>query len=186
MKYCLLAVVAFFCLIGSWAFADSQKPTVLNPKFAETIDRTIADIKAPLIGVNALHTLLQNDQKKPVLYLIDSREKKEFSVSRIAGAVNFPYDSFTIDDVDLSQLRGKTVIVYCSIGYRSGKIAEALRAAGVKSVFNLYGGIFEWSNRGLPLVDAKGLSTKQVHAYSRSWGKWIDKGEKVFPGFFDW
>ncbi len=48
------------------------------------------------------------------------------------------------------------VVVYCSVGYRSEKIAEKLKAAGYKNVFNLYGGIFEWENQNLPVYDSNG------------------------------
>lgn len=71
------------------------------------------------------------------------------------------------------------VIVYCSVGYRSERIGEKLQDAGFINVQNLYGGIFKWVNEGMPVYNSIG-PTKQVHGYSRSWGVWLQKGEKVY------
>jgi 3-mercaptopyruvate sulfurtransferase SseA len=70
--------------------------------------------------------------------------------------------------------------VYCSVGYRSEKVSEQLRQAGYQTVYNLYGGIFEWKNQGHPVVNAEGEPTERVHAYNRSWGVWLKKGDKVY------
>tara|TARA_B100000768_G_C11171243_1_gene328804 strand:+ start:178 stop:360 length:183 start_codon:yes stop_codon:yes gene_type:complete len=40
------------------------------------------------------------------------------------------------------------IIVYCTIGYRSEKISEELKLKGYKYVYNLYGGIIQWVNKG--------------------------------------
>src|SRR5688572_1611294 len=60
---------------------------------------------------------------------IDAREWSEYSVSHIQHA----YWSGS-DDFDLKRLTGVSkalkLVVYCSVGYRSEKIAEKLIAAG--------------------------------------------------------
>lgn len=63
-----------------------------------------------------------------------------------------------------------TVIVYCSVGYRSSQMAERLRKAGVANVFNLDGSIFQWANEGRPLQKA-GEPAKVVHPYNKTFGK---------------
>ena len=73
-----------------------------------------------------------------------------------------------------------TIVVYCSVGYRSEKVGERLKKAGFKKVLNLYGGIFDWVNKGFPVYDNSGNQTKKVHAYDKSWGKWLTKGEKIY------
>jgi hypothetical protein len=71
-------------------------------------------------------------------------------------------------------------VVYCTVGVRSEKVGEKLKAAGYQNVRNLYGSIFEWVNQGNPVVDNQGKPTQQVHAYSRVWGVWLNKGEKIY------
>ena len=112
------------------------------------------------------------------LIFLDAREPEEFAVSHLAGAIPVGYDHFTLATLpDLP--KDAPLVVYCSVGYRSEKVTEQLRAAGYTHVSNLYGGIFEWVNQNHPVVDAAG-PTERVHAYSRTWGVWLRKGKKVY------
>jgi rhodanese-related sulfurtransferase len=110
---------------------------------------------------------------------LDAREPREFEVSHISGAIPVGYDHFDVRQLPDSLPKDQPVVVYCSVGYRSEKIAEKLKKAGFTKVSNLYGGIFEWVNQGHPVVDASGV-TQSVHAYDRSWGIWLKKGKKVY------
>lgn len=111
--------------------------------------------------------------------LLDARAMNEFKVSHIPGAQFVGYDEFEIESLkNLS--KDKKIIIYCSMGYRSEKIAEKLKAEGFKEVYNLYGGIFEWVNQGNKIVDSTNRSTDRVHAYSRTWGIWLNRGQKIY------
>jgi rhodanese-related sulfurtransferase len=125
-------------------------------------------------------TVVQPEQAaemEGVLFL-DAREPREFEVSHIDGARCVGYDDFDINAIsDLD--KSKPVIVYCSVGYRSEKIGEKLLDDGFTDVYNLYGGIFHWVNTDQPVVSSEG-KTNAVHAYNEKWGKWLEKGEKVY------
>jgi rhodanese-related sulfurtransferase len=110
---------------------------------------------------------------------IDSREAAEYKVSHLPGALWVGYEQ-----ADFSALKGldkdTPLIVYCSVGYRSEKIAEKLQKMGFTDVHNLYGGIFEWVNRQQAVVDQQEQPTDSVHAYNRIWGVWLHQGVKVY------
>lgn len=109
---------------------------------------------------------------------LDAREPREYAVSHVQNAVFVGYDHF--DEKAVAQLaKDQPILVYCSVGYRSEKIAERLRKQGFTQVSNLYGGIFEWVNEGLPVWNEQGR-TEAVHAYNRKWGIWLKKGKKVY------
>lgn len=109
---------------------------------------------------------------------VDAREKEEFEVSHLQGAIHVGYDYFS--DTALQNIsKDDSVIVYCSVGYRSEKIAEKMQKMGFSHVYNLYGGIFEWKNQGRSVVNEMG-KTNKVHAYSKTWGVWLRQGEKVY------
>ncbi len=113
------------------------------------------------------------------LILLDTRAYEEYEVSHIKGAIWVGYDEFQpkmIEEFD----KNLKVVVYCSVGYRSEKIGERLKSLGFVDVYNLYGGIFEWINKDQPVYDIDNNLTDDVHAYSREWGIWLDKGEKVY------
>lgn len=118
-------------------------------------------------------------KKDSSIVILDTREKEEYTVSHILNAKNVGYDHFEIDSLK-NISRNTRIIVYCSVGYRSERIGEKLLKNGYTQVNNLYGGIFEWVNNDYPVVDMNNRQTNKVHAYSKLWGKWLIKGEKVY------
>ncbi|WP_246202806.1 rhodanese-like domain-containing protein [Fulvivirga lutimaris] len=144
----------------------------------KTFDEKITSLlnnTVPVIKEEELSKRLQSEH----INLLDARSKEEFEVSHIDGAKFIDYDSF-----DKEMLKGlsidDTVVVYCSVGYRSEKIGEKLQKLGYKNVLNLYGGIFDWKNKGHEVVDTKGIQTDSVHTYNKSWSQWLYKGVKVY------
>lgn len=110
---------------------------------------------------------------------VDARETKEYNVSHIENAVHVGYDSLDLSalkDVDKKQ----KIVVYCSVGYRSEKVTQKLIEAGYVNAQNLYGGIFEWKNQNGAVVNGKGIETDTLHGYSKTWGIWLNNGEKVY------
>lgn len=126
----------------------------------------------PLVTVGEL-------KKMPDVVLLDTRARSEYDVSHLPNAQWVGYDDF-----DLKRVRNipkqANVVLYCSVGYRSERVGEKLLAAGYTHVHNLYGSLFEWVNEGNPVVDKQGKPTERVHAYSRLWGIWLKRGNKVY------
>ncbi len=110
--------------------------------------------------------------------ILDTREKEEFEVSHLKGADWVGYDTFSIKNV-ASLDKNKPVLVYCTVGARSQDIGKRLKDVGFKEVYNLYGGLIEWANEEKPIFH-HGSQTNKVHTYSKSWGIWLTKGEKVY------
>lgn len=130
----------------------------------------------PYISVNETRMLQINED----VILLDAREREEFEVSHLPSAHYIGFKEFSDDQISaLIPDKKLPIIVYCSIGIRSEKIGEKLKKMGYKNVRNLYGGIFEWSNSDLPLVDMQGDTTKRVHIYSNEWASYLKKGIKV-------
>ncbi|MDX5436227.1 MAG: rhodanese-like domain-containing protein [Pontibacter sp.] len=131
----------------------------------------------PLIKPQVLYLQLSK-AKKPAFILLDARSEREYQVSHLPNARYVGYEEFSLAQLQ-SMPKDARLVVYCSVGYRSEKIGEKLKAAGFTNVYNLYGGIFEWVNRGYTVQNAKG-PTQKVHVFSKSWGVWLTKGEKVY------
>ena len=117
-----------------------------------------------------------SEVKNSQVLFVDAREKEEFEVSHIPGAIHSGYDHFNAD-LFKSVNKDTPIVVYCSVGYRSEKIAEKLKTMGFSNVRNLYGGIFLWKDSGLEVVNSRG-STQDVHTYSEKWSKWLKTGNK--------
>jgi rhodanese-related sulfurtransferase len=116
----------------------------------------------------------QND-----VVLLDTRAKREYEVSHLPQARWVGYEEFDLKKVE-NLPKDTPIVVYCTVGVRSERVGEKLKAAGYRNVRNLYGSIFEWVNQDNPVVDNQGKPTQKVHAYSRTWGVWLNKGEKVY------
>lgn len=110
---------------------------------------------------------------------LDTREPDEYKVSHLPKAKLVGYDDFKLSSVAKIP-KQDTIIVYCSVGYRSERIGEQLQKAGYKHVFNLYGGIFNWKNHDGTILDASGKPTEKVHTYNKDWSRFLKKGEKVY------
>ncbi len=117
--------------------------------------------------------------KKESAIFIDAREKKEYKVSHIKNSIWVGYDYLNLKPMK-KLAKDTEIIVYCSVGYRSEKVAEKLKEKGFTNVSNLYGGIFEWKNNDFPIVNDNQDTTEKVHAYNKVWGIWLNKGEKVY------
>jgi sodium/bile acid cotransporter 7 len=93
---------------------------------------------------------------------IDVREEREQQVSMLPGAVT--EKQFLKDP---GRYRDRTLIAYCTISYRSGKLAERLKARGI-ALFNLKGGLLAWVHAGGKVYDQNG-ETRRIHVYGRKW-----------------
>lgn len=162
-------LAGIFILVLFFQRATAQFPksaSCQNPEFDNKVNSYLS-YSVPVIDVEKAFS-----QKESIIFL-DAREKSEFTVSHIPGARYVGYYAFNLKNhQDLP--KDKIIVVYCSIGYRSEKIAEKLRKAGYEKVYNLYGSIFEWINRGHPVVNNQG-QVMEVHSYNKKWSQWITR-----------
>ncbi len=155
-----ILILALIPLLGS-----AQNPKGFDEMCKGYIEETI-----PLVSSEQLS---QDINDKNGVVVLDAREETEFRVSHIKGALNVGYDRLNLRVVKRLPKDAK-IVIYCSIGYRSEKVGEKLKKAGYTNVYNLYGGIFDWSNNGYPLENMGGSPTRKVHGYDQEWGKWIN------------
>lgn len=112
----------------------------------------------PDVSVEELIAMRENSD----IVLVDRREKKEQEVSMIPGAITS--DEF---EKNIEQYKDKPIVVYCTIGSRSGKYARRLIKKGMRA-YNLKGSILAWTHAGKELV-SEGEETRRVHVYGRKW-----------------
>lgn len=114
--------------------------------------------------------LASSTNSKP--QLLDVREEVEYSISRLPGAKRI--DPRAKADAILNQIEtNRPVVVYCSVGYRSSRLATQLINAGFTNVVNLEGSIFEWANNGYALERDNGEPTDKVHPYSPAFARML-------------
>lgn len=162
----------FFILLALFTISScSGQKTVTDTSYGimlhTLLEHNVNEISVAEIPKNTSNTIF-----------LDTREKEEYNISHIKNAIWVGYDN-----QDLSKLsfpKSTKIIAYCSVGYRSEKTTQRLNNLGYTNVSNLYGGLFEWVNQDHPIYSTSKVETKKVHAYSYSWGKWLNKGIKVY------
>lgn len=111
--------------------------------------------------------LSQAEVESPLL--LDARTADEYGVSHLKGAQHVPaqeLDSFLQEN---AATQTSPIVVYCSVGYRSARLAQQLQDRGYRQVFNLEGSLFEWVNNGHPVYQGE-QPVQQVHPYNQRWG----------------
>ena len=97
------------------------------------------------IDAGVLHTLIKANQA----LVIDVRETDEFAAGHIPGAINMPLSTFQASKLPAAE--GKTVILNCLGGKRSGQALDACAAARAAVDTHLAGGFGAWKSAGLPV-----------------------------------
>jgi len=136
--------------------ADARKKTAVYEMYAgyredfpEVTDITPKEV---------MELLARN--KKVVL--VDVRTPEEQRVSMLPGAI-------TREELlsNLDAYRDHVIIGYCTISYRSGKLAQELSKKGI-TMRNLTGGLLAWIHEG-GKVYSQGKETQRVHVYGSKW-----------------
>jgi rhodanese-related sulfurtransferase len=105
--------------------------------------------------------------------LVDVRTDSERAISMIPGAIS--REEFERRREELGE---RTVVTYCTIGYRSGLYAEELKQEGWDA-YNLEGSILAWTHAGQGL-EQDGQQTRRLHVYGRKWDLAADDYETVW------
>ena len=108
----------------------------------------------------------------PPPVLLDVRAPDEYEVSHLRGARRALTEAEAVDALRGAR-KDERIVVYCSVGLRSARLARALQARGFTNVYNLEGSIFQWANEGRP-VYRDGREVQRVHPYDEHWGALLD------------
>lgn len=139
------------------------EPALSNAQKKELVYKMYADYRKDFPGVTDISyreafELLKKDD----VVFVDTRKPDEMEISMLPHAVtqkefmNHP-----------KQYSDKTVIVYCTISYRSGIFAREMAKKGI-IVYNLTGGMLAWTLEGGKIYDANG-ETKRIHVFGTKW-----------------
>jgi rhodanese-related sulfurtransferase len=87
--------------------------------------------------------------RKGEALVVDVREVNEFADGHIPGAVNLPLSTFQASK--LPKAEGKTIILNCLGGKRSGMALDKCSVAQEAVDTHLAGGFGAWASAGLPV-----------------------------------
>ncbi|MYB34382.1 MAG: rhodanese-like domain-containing protein [Gammaproteobacteria bacterium] len=132
------------------------------------------------ISASQLEDMLNHSHEKIVLF--DVREKSEFRVSHIEGAIQIDPNMSGQEFLNRygDSIQNRKVVFYCSVGYRSSNMAKTLLnqfpTHSPDDLLNLRYGLFGWHNQSRELVNGNS-STDLIHPYNFWWGRMIERRE---------
>ena len=97
---------------------------------------------------NVRLTHLMNREDATVL---DIREAKEMSGTKIIGALHVPFSQLKERLSTLTADKAKPLVVYDERGQRAMMAGSSLKEAGFTQLYSLSGGIKAWTVAGLPV-----------------------------------
>ena len=147
---------------------------------AQSINKEYASYLATLDLTDEVARLAPEELDDSTDWLfLDTRPEKEFDVGHLPGAKRIGYmprQPYVLEGLEKNQ----PIVVYCTVGWRSGQIGAWLQSLGFTKVYNLNGGILAWANAEKPIENAAGQMTNRVHVYNEDFSKWLKKGEPVY------
>lgn len=166
----LKSATRVFCLCISLLVAGYALGQVQPDAYARFLQTQDIALEVPLVQAQNV------DLDRYVI--LDTRPKAEFEVNHIPGALRMGYSPRNpqlLEGLDKDQ----PVLVYCTIGWRSGKVGKWLQSQGFTQVHNLAGGIISWANAGLTLENAQ-AATNEVHTYGKRFAPFLTQGTAVW------
>ncbi len=116
------------------------------------------------IDAPAARELLESDENA---VLVDVRGADEWRGGHIPGAVLVPLTELTDRIGEVAPDTGQHVGLYCAVGARSLRGAQALSELGYERAVSVTGGIVDWFARGFPSSLERTLEPDQRERYSR-------------------
>lgn len=148
-------------------------PAAKSKVLAEKIERRLRveylkatrGIQGPTLKAEALLAILEDTN----LVLLDIRQPDEQAVSMLPRSITTREFA---ERFRKGVPKEKRIVVYCTIGFRSGQYAMQLASQGIRAE-NLEGGVLAWSHVGGPFEVRNGAgmatATRRVHVYDKGW-----------------
>ncbi len=84
---------------------------------------------------------------------VDLRDTADFRAGHIVDAMHIPASKLMNNTGLLQNYRDKPVVLVCKMGQSAGPVGKKLNADGFQKVNIMTGGMMEWKNLQLPLVN---------------------------------
>ena len=87
---------------------------------------------------------LEEKQKNGAV-IVDVRSSQEYNEGHIDGAINIPYYEIKKNVNSVLKNKNQEIVLYCQTGFRSKQAYKKLIKLEYKNVYNLYGGLDNWT-----------------------------------------
>ena len=86
------------------------------------------------------------------LVVLDVRTPAEYAEGHVPGAINIPNGELAGRVAELTDAKGRDIVVYCRSGVRAAQALDVLGKAGFKRLFHLQGDYNRWTEEKRDVV----------------------------------
>lgn len=79
------------------------------------------------------------------LVILDVRRFSEFKSGKIPNSINIPVDDLEFELDEIEEFKDRPILVYCKAGIRSSVACSILENEGFSTLYNLRGGILDYT-----------------------------------------
>lgn len=105
------------------------------------------------ITVEQAKTMIAENLNNPEFLLIDVRTPEEYKSGHIKNSLLIDFNTDDFKDKISKLDRSKKILLICRSGKRSSLAKSLMEDIGFTQVYNMIGGIIEWTQKGYTLVD---------------------------------
>jgi rhodanese-related sulfurtransferase len=130
----IILLIVALCMNGSYAQSTQTKQLVKTINTSESAE------------------MIKKNLKNKNFVILDVRTPEEFTEGHLANATNIDFKA-TDFAAKVGKLdKSKTYLVYCHSGHRSASAIEVMKTQSFKTLYNLDGGITQWTADKYPVV----------------------------------
>lgn len=175
-QFCAIAFSVWLCAVVVAINGCNSGPVHKWDSVNKEIRKKLPAVKH--ISTGELQEWL-NDQGSVKPLILDRREPEEYTVSHLPDAI-LAVNGEAALKIIAGEGKDRSVVIYCSVGYRSSELAEKLQEKGFTEVYNLEGSMFKWANEGRDIYQGDQLTNK-VHFFNSKWKQLLDKRLRYKP-----
>jgi rhodanese-related sulfurtransferase len=134
-----------------------------------------------VLNMDLLYKMKDECNIENSFFVIDARRQDEYNYSHLKYAVNMP--SMLPSHEFLAAVHKDTpIVVYCTVGVRSGILTRRLNKLGFNKAMTLAGGMYGWVNEALPLYSCTkdGYKTVDKVKPQHWWASLFLKPDKIY------
>ena len=130
----IIFLMVVLCLNGSSAQSSQPKQIIKTINTVESAE------------------MIKKNLKNKNFVILDVRTPEEYAEGHLANATNIDFKATDFAEKVGKLDKSKTYLVYCYSGHRSASAVEIMKTQSFLTIYNLDGGITQWTTDKNPVV----------------------------------
>jgi rhodanese-related sulfurtransferase len=130
----IVFLMVVLCLNGSYAQSSQPKQIIITVNTVESAE------------------MIKKNLKNKNFIILDVRTPEEYADGHLANARNIDFKATDFAEKVGKLDKSKSYLVYCRSGHRSASAVEIMKTQSFQTIYNLDGGITQWTTDKNPVV----------------------------------